>query len=140
MLQFSPFSSLEIPYLDTADTELHEGAEHLATGDFVRRSADCALDEERVVVWRDLGTSEARAGVEADAITASTAVHFDLSGVGLEALSGILSGDTALDGEAALRDSFLREAELGEGRTRSDLDLRCYDIDASNLLCTEVSS
>ena len=90
--------------------------------------------------YGDLRTSETRAGVETDTISTSTAVNLDLTGVGLEVLRRILSSDTALDGEAALRDSFLRKAELGESCTRSDLNLRCHDIDASNLLCTEVSS
>ena len=84
--------------------------------------------------YSDLRTSETGAGVETDTISTSTAVDLDLTSVGLEVLRRILSSNTALDGEAALRDSFLRKTELGKRRTRSNLDLCCYDVDASNLL------
>ena len=61
--------------------------------------------------YSDLRTSETGAGVETDTISTSTAVDLDLTGVGLEVLRCILSSDTALDGEAALRDGFLRKTK-----------------------------
>ena len=120
--------------LDTADTELHERAEHLAAGNLVCGATDRALDEERVVVRRDLRASETGAGIETHAVTASAAVDLNLSGVGLEALSGIFSGDTALDGESALGDVVLGETELGKSSTSGDLDLSGDNVDASDLL------
>ena len=88
----------------------------------------------------DLGTREARAGVEANTVTAGTAVHFDLSGIGLEALSGILSGDTALNGESALGDGILSETKLRKGCSSSNLDLSSDDIETSDLLCLNCQS
>ena len=83
----------------------------------------------------DLGTSETRAGVEANTISTSTAVDLNLSRVRLEVLRRILGGDTALNGEAALGDGVLGQTELREGRASSDLDLRGDDIETSDLLC-----
>lgn len=37
-------------HLDTSDSELDESSEHLSAGDLVGRTADTALDQERVVV------------------------------------------------------------------------------------------
>ena len=87
----------------------------------------------------DLGTGEARAGVETDAVTACAAVDLDFACVGLEVGGGVFSGDTALNGEAALGDGVLGQTELREGRASSDLDLRGDDVDASNFLCERVS-
>lgn len=89
--------------------------------------------------YGDLGASETGACVQTDTISASTAVDFNLSCIGLEALSSIFGGDTALDGEAALGDSLLGKTELGKGGTSSNLDLSSNDIDASNFLCSKVS-
>lgn len=46
----------------------------------------------------------------------------------------VLRSDTALDGEASLRDGFLGETELREGGTSSNLDLGGDDVDTSDLL------
>lgn len=82
----------------------------------------------------DLGTSETRAGVEANTISTSTAVDLNLTSVWLEVLSGILSGDTALNGKSTLGDGFLSKTELGQGRASSDLNLRRNDVDAGDFL------
>lgn len=84
---------------------------------------------------RDLCTSEAGTCIETDAVATSTAVHLDFTGVWLEALSGILGGDTALDRETALGNSILGQTELGEGCTSSNLDLSSDDIESSDFLC-----
>jgi hypothetical protein len=85
-------------------------------------------------VGSDLGARKARAGIETDTVATSAAVHLDLSSVGLEACSWVFSGDTALDGEASLGDGLLSETELGEGCTRSNLDLGRNNIEPGNLL------
>lgn len=118
--------------LDAADTELDERAEHLPARNLERRAVDGALDEERVVVGRDLRAGESRARVEADAVAAGTLVDLDLARVGLEALRGVLGRDAALDGVTALADRVLREAELGQRRSGGDLDLGGDDVDAGD--------
>jgi hypothetical protein len=83
---------------------------------------------------RDLSTSKARAGIETDTIPASAAVNLNFAGVGLEALRGVLGGDTALDSKAALSHGLLRETELRQSSASSDLDLSGNDVDARDLL------
>jgi hypothetical protein len=83
---------------------------------------------------RDLSTRETRTGIQSHTITTRTPVHFDLSGIRLESLSGIFSGDTALNGETTSSDCLLGETERGERGTSSDLDLSGNDIDTSDLL------
>jgi hypothetical protein len=51
----------------------------------------------------------------------------------------ILSGDTALDGEAALGDSLLCKTKLRKSRARSNLDLCGDDVDTSDLLFSVMS-
>ena len=82
----------------------------------------------------DLGTSETRAGIETNTVTASTAIHLDLSSIRLEVVRGVLSSDTALDSETTLGDCLLREAKLGKCGTGCDLDLGGDDVDAGDLL------
>lgn len=96
--------------------------------------SDEVLVEEDFLTHSDLSASETRTSVETDTVAASAAVDFDLAGIRLEALSGVFGGDTALNGETTLGDSFLRKTELGEGSTGGDLDLSGNDVDASNLL------
>ena len=86
---------------------------------------------------RDLRASETRGSIETNTITTCTAVHLNLSGVRLEALGRILSGDTALNGESALGDIVLGETELGKGSSSGDLDLSGDNVDASDLLCAD---
>lgn len=124
--------------LDTADTELDQGAKHLSASDFVGCAADGALDEERVVVRGDLRSGVTRACVETDTVTSRTAVDFDLSSVGLEACSGILGGDTALNGESTTVDRLLSETELSEGDTAGDLDLGGDNVDTGDLFSDRV--
>jgi hypothetical protein len=124
--------------LDTTDTELDEGAEHLAPSHLVGRAANSALDEQTVVVGRDLSAGEARAGIETDTIAACAAVHLDLTRIGLEASGCIFGSDTALDGEAAASDSFLSETKLGQRSTSGDLDLSGDDINAGDFLCSKI--
>lgn len=88
----------------------------------------------------DLSTGEARAGIQTDTVTTSAAVHLDLSSIGLEVARGVLRRDTALNGKAALRDSVLRQAQLRERRTSSDLNLSSDNVDTRDLLCTRIES
>ena len=129
-----------LTHLDTTNTELDERTQHLPTRHFVRRAADRALDKQTVVVRRDLRTREARARVKADTVATSTAVDLDLARVRLEVLRRVLGGNAALDSETTLGDGVLGQTELREGRASSDLDLRGDDVDASDLLCEEISS
>ena len=117
-------------YLDTTNAELDESAKHLSASNLVRRTTDGDFDQQRVVVglqngifrnrlesscamtYSNLCTSEAGACVETNPVTARTAVHFNLTRVGLEACPGIFGGDTALDGKTTLRDSLLGKTEL----------------------------
>ena len=82
----------------------------------------------------DLGTSETRARVQTNTITTCRAVHLNLTSVGLEAGTSVFCGDTALDSETALRDRLLRQAELGQRCTCSDLNLSSDDVNTSDLL------
>lgn len=82
----------------------------------------------------NLGTSETGASIQSDTVSTCAAVHFNLSGVRLEALSSILGSHTALDGESALCDGLLGKTELREGGTSCDLDLSSDNVDASDFL------
>lgn len=82
----------------------------------------------------DLSTRETRASIQTNSISTRTAIHLDLSGIRLEVLRRILGGDTALNGEATLRDSLLRQTELRKRSTGRNLNLRGDDIESSNLL------
>lgn len=86
------------------------------------------------IVHRDLSSSETRARVQTNAVTASATINLDLACVRLESSGSIFRGDTALDGEASFRDGFLTEAELWQGRTSSDLDLSSNNVNTSDLL------
>lgn len=81
----------------------------------------------------DYGSGEAVATVQTDTITASGTVDLNLSGVRREALRGVFGGDTALNGKPASRNAVLGQAQLGEGSTSGNLDLRCDDVDAGDL-------
>lgn len=83
----------------------------------------------------DLRSGEPTARVEPDSVSSRTPVDLDLSGVGLEAVGGVLGGDSALNGEPSLGDVLLNEAEGREGRSRGDLDLGGDDVDSGDLLC-----
>ena len=85
--------------------------------------------------YSDLGTSEARAGIETDTVTTSTTVNLDLSGIGLEALSSIFGGDTTLDSETTLGDSILGQTKLRQSGTGGNLNLSSNDINSSDFLC-----
>lgn len=82
----------------------------------------------------DLRTSEAGAGIQTDTVTTGAAVHLDLASIRLEVLRGVLSRDTALNGESTLRDCLLREAQLWERRASSNLDLSSDNIDTRDFL------
>lgn len=118
----------------TANTELDERAKHLAPGNLKRRAPDRALDEQRVIVRRDLRAGETRTRVEADAVPARRAVHLDLARVGLEPLRGVFGRDAALDRVPALRDRVLRQSELGKARAGRDLRRRRNTLMVSSWL------
>ena len=82
----------------------------------------------------DLSSGKTRASIETNTVTASTAVDFNLSGVRLETSSGVFGGNTALNGEPALSDSFLGQTELREGSPSSNLDLSSNDVDTRDFL------
>jgi len=120
--------------LHTTNAEFHEGSEHLPPGNFVGRTVASALDQHGVVVGSNDGTSEAVTAVKADTVATRRSVDLDLSGIGLESLSGIFGGDSALDGETSSGDGLLGEAKLLEGSTGGNLDLGGNNIDSGNLL------
>lgn len=87
-----------------------------------------------VQLTSDDGARKSVSAVESDTVTASRAINLDLASVRLEALGGVLGGDSALEGETTDRDPVLCEAELFERGTSSDLNLRGDNVDAGNLL------
>ena len=84
--------------------------------------------------YRDLSTSEAGASIQPHPISTCATVHFDLSHIGLEVCSGVLCGDSALDGKPPLRNCFLGQAQLGESGPSSDLNLSSDDIETGDFL------
>lgn len=72
--------------------------------------------------------------VKTDTVTTRRAVDLDLSSVGLEALGGILGGDSALDSETTSGNAVLGETKLAQSSTSGNLDLSSDDVDASDLL------
>ncbi len=121
--------------LDTTDTELNEGTKHLSAGNLIGGTTDGALDEQRVVMRRDLCTCKAGGGVETDTVTTCTTVDLDFTGVGLEVGCRVFSGDTALNGKATLRNGILGKTELGKCSTSCNLNLGSDDVETSNFLC-----
>ena len=121
--------------LDTANTEFHEGAQHLSTRNFISGPANADLDQKTVVVRRDLSTCKTGAGIESDTITTCTAVDFDLSCVWLKACSSIFGSDTTLNCEPALGDRLLGQTELRKSRASCDLDLGGDDVKSGDFLC-----
>lgn len=119
--------------LDTTDTELHQGTQHLAARNLVGGSQTGTLDQHGVIVRSDDGTGKAVSTVQTDTVTTSGTVDLDLTGVRGEALGRILGGDTALDGETTSRDALLRQAQLLERGTGSNLDLGGDDINTRDL-------
>ena len=148
-----------LSHLDTTDTEFNQRTQHLTTSDLIGSTAHSNLDQKTVVVglkdinveiastscsssmqtYSDLSARETRACIETDTIATSTTVDFNLTRVGLEALGGILSRNTALNREATLSDRFLSETKLGQGCTSSDLNLGGDDVDASDFLWQRMS-
>lgn len=120
--------------LNAANAEFNKGTQHLPACNFICSPADAYFDQEAVVVRRDLSACETRAGVEADAITASTAIHFNLSCVWLEVSCCVFSGDTALNCEAALGDRILRQSKLRKSCASCDLNLGGDDVKSGNFL------
>jgi len=82
-----------------------------------------------------LSSGETGAGIQTNTVPTSTAIDLNFTRVRLKVGAGIFGCHSALYGEPAFRDSVLREAELCKSRTRSNLNLGCYYIDARNLLC-----
>jgi hypothetical protein len=85
-------------------------------------------------VGSDLSARKARARIETNTVSTRASVDLNFSSIGLEVVSSIFGGDTALDGKAALGDGLLGETELGKGCASSDLDLGRDDVEASDLL------
>lgn len=146
--------------LDTTNTELNQGAQHLAASNFVCRTADSYLDQQTVIVrlekinhlhismircapvrqtHSNLSTRETRACVETNTVAAGTTVDLNFTRIRLEVLGGVLSGNTALDGKAALGDCLLGKTKLRQGCARSDLDLCRDDVDTSYFLWQTMS-
>ena len=90
------------------------------------------------MTYENDGTSKAVTTVETDTVTTSTAVNLNLASIGLEVLGGILSGDTALNGETTSGDAVLGETKLLKSSTSGDLDLGSDNVDTSNLLSDSV--
>lgn len=118
--------------LDTANSELDEGTQHLATSDFVCGTVASTLDQHRIVMRSDNGTGETVTTIETDTVTTGGSVNLNLSGIWLEALCWIFGGDSALDGETSGGDSVLGQTKLLEGGTGGDLDLSGNDIDTGD--------
>ena len=120
--------------LDAADSKLAERAVHLLDDGHEVLLLARELDEEGVVVWGDAAADDDLA-VEADAHAAGGSVHLNLAKVRREGHLGILGGDAALHGEALDLDVLLaRDADVRQGGTARDENLRLDQIDAGDLL------
>ena len=125
--------------LDTTNAEFDKSTQHLSTRYLVSSPADADLDQKTVVVRRDLSARKTGTGVESDTITASAAIHFDLSCVWLEVCRGVFSSNTTLNCVAALGDRLLRQPELRKSRAGCDLDLGGDDVQSGDFLCRRFS-
>jgi hypothetical protein len=72
--------------------------------------------------------------VQTDTVTTRRTVDLDLASVRLEALGGILGGDSALDSETTGGNAVLGKTELAQSSTSGDLDLSSDNVDSSDLL------
>lgn len=99
----------------------------------VQRNDEASDENQKREELTDDGSSESIATIKTNTIAASRSVDFDLSGVWLEALGGVLGGDAALEGEATDGDAVLGEAKLFERCAGGNLNLRRDDIDAGDL-------
>lgn len=120
--------------LDTTDTEFDQGSEHLSSGNLIGRAMAGTLHQHGIIVRGDDGTGKTVSTVQTDTVTTGRSVDFDLSGIGLEVLGGILRGNTALDSKSTGGDAVLGEAELLQGGTGGNLDLGSDNIDAGDFL------
>jgi hypothetical protein len=89
-------------------------------------------------VGGDDGTGKTVTTVQTNTVTTSRTVDLDLTGIGGEALGGILGSDTTLDGETASGDAVLSQTQLLKSGTSGDLNLGSDDIDTSDLLSDSV--
>jgi hypothetical protein len=67
-------------------------------------------------------------------LSTSRSVYFNLTSIRLEALGGVFGRNSALDSETPGGDSVLGQAELCKCCTGSNLNLGCYNINASDFL------
>ena len=84
------------------------------------------LNEEGIIVRRYDGAGEGRGTVQTDAHTLAGTEHLYSTGVRLEAFGRILGGDTALNGEAFSLYFILGHAQLRQGHSFRDADLRLH--------------
>mmetsp|Transcript_21282 Transcript_21282/g.39968 ORF Transcript_21282/g.39968 Transcript_21282/m.39968 type:complete len:250 (-) Transcript_21282:845-1594(-) len=119
---------------DTTHAELLQSALQLLGGLLALGRLSGDLDEEGVVVRRDLGARESRSVVEADAHARRHPEDVDSSGVRPEVVGGVLGCHADLHGVAAARDLVLGQSELGKSSPRCDLDLRLDDINSGDFL------
>lgn len=89
---------------------------------------------ERRELTGDDSASETIATIETYTVATSRTVYFNLSCIRLETLRGVLGGDSALNSEAPSGDAILGESQLLKRRASGNLDLRCDNVDACNLL------
>jgi len=81
----------------------------------------------------DNSTGESIATVEANTITTSGSIYFNLTGIRLEAPGGILSRDPTLDCKTAGRDAVLSKTKLLQRCTSSNLNLCSNNINTCDL-------
>lgn len=116
-----------------ADPELGDGAARAADGGLEVAPAAGELHQQRVEVGADLGAGEGGAAVEPDAGAARRAVGGDHPGVRAEAVGRVFGGDAALQRGAAQVDLVLRQAQVVEGLTGGDPQLRLHEVDVGDL-------
>ena len=113
-------------HLHAANAELLQAALHAAGRIDKPPSARRHFHQQRIVIRRDHGSGEGRAGVEANAHAACRTVVRDPSVVGHEVVGGVFGGHAALHGEPGGSNGVLRpqaDFRIGQRLALGDEDL-----------------
>ena len=121
--------------LDATDVNFPDGAGRLVAHALESGVPGGDLQQQGVVIGRDLAAHAGRGRVQTDAEAAGGAVRGDLAGVRGKIVGGILGGDTALDGIAVLMHVRLTgdaDAGIAEGIALGNQNLGTHQIDAGD--------
>lgn len=120
--------------LDTTDAELDQSTNNLPSGKLICSTRASNLDQQGVVVRSNDSADKSLTSVQTNTVSTSRSINLNSTCVWLEALSGVLCGDTALDSKAANLDLVLGQSELGQEDSSSNLNLSSNNVDTSDLL------